>query len=218
MEATDSTASRQSTDGRARTGDAILPVQMGTPRELILASTSESRREILQEAGMAFRVEAPDFDEQHPEGLDSAALAEGLALGKARSIAARFPEARVIGADQILDCEGDRSRKPSTEAAARAQLKRLRGRTHELCTGIALVCAADGIERVAHETTRLAMRALTDDEIDRYLATGEWRGCLGSYRVEGRGAALFERIDGDLFNARGLPLPRLRELLRLAGA
>jgi septum formation protein len=182
-------------------------------RDLILASTSESRREILKSAGIAFRSEAPDFDERHPSGLDSAALAEALALGKARSVASRFPAALVIGADQILECEGERLRKPSVEAEARVQLKRLRGRTHELCTGLALVCAAERIEKVSHETTRLTMRALTDEEIDRYLATGEWRGCLGSFRVEGQGAKLFERIEGDFFNARGLPLLRLCTLL-----
>jgi septum formation protein len=185
----------------------------GSGRELVLASSSESRRQILQATGLRFRSEAPDFEERHPPGLPSAELAESLALGKARSVWKRFPEALVIGADQVLECEGVRFRKPSTVDEARTQLERLRGRTHELCTGIALVCAEDRTERVAHEVTRLTMRPLTTSEIERYLATAEWRGCVGSFRVEGQGLRLFERIDGDFLNARGLPALLLLRLL-----
>jgi septum formation protein len=190
---------------------------MTASRELILASTSESRREILQAAGIVFRCETPEFEERHPVGLSAVAVAEALALGKARSVSRRFPAALVIGADQILECEGERLRKPATEGEARVQLQRLSGRAHELCTGIALVCAEDRTERAAHEVTRLTLRALSDQEIDRYLATGEWRGCLGSFRVEGQGLKLFEWIEGDFLNARGLPALLLFRLLRDLG-
>jgi len=141
-------------------------------------------------------------------------LAEALALGKARSVARRFPEALVIGADQLLSCEGQSLRKPDTEAAARKQLSFLSGKSHLLITGLAILCEGTHELRVQHEVARLSVRSLGGDEIDRYLATGEWKGCLGAYRVEGQGIKLFDRIEGDLTAVRGLPLVRLCNALR----
>jgi len=185
-------------------------------RDLILASTSESRRALLEAAGIPFRVEKPDFDEAHPEGVRPSDLAEALALGKARSVAVRFPEALVIGADQLLSCEGRSVRKPETEEAAREQLAFLNGKSHLLITGLAILCESTHELRVAHEVARLTMRFLGDDEIDRYLKTGEWQGCLGAYRVEGAGIKLFQQIEGDLNAIRGLPLVRDRAILHPA--
>jgi septum formation protein len=187
---------------------------LAAARDLILASTSESRRALLEAAGIPFRLEKPDFDEAHPEGVRPSDLAEALALGKARSVAVRFPDAVVIGADQLLSCEGRSLRKPASEEAAREQLSFLNGKSHLLITGLAVLCESTHELRVAHEVARLTMRFLGDDEIERYLATGEWRGCLGAYRVEGAGIKLFQKIEGDLNAVRGLPLVRLCNALR----
>ncbi len=183
-------------------------------RELILASTSESRRLLVEGLHIPFRVEAPDFDEAHPAGVRPSDLAETLALGKARAVALRFPEALVVGADQILICETRTFRKPENVTEAREQLVFLRGKSHLLITGLAVLCEKTHELRVDHEVARMTMRYLGDEEIDSYLATGEWRGCLGAYRVEGEGIKLFQRIEGDLNAVRGLPLVRLCNALR----
>ncbi len=187
------------------------------PRELILASTSPARRALLEAAGLPFRCEAPEFDEKVSPGLSPADLAEALALGKARSIARRSEEALVLGADQTLVLDGEILEKPAKVDEARAQLKKLRGKTHVLTTGIALICEKTHALRVEHELTRMTMRMVADDEIERYLATDEWQGCLGSYRVEAQGLKLFQRIEGDLLNARGLPMLRVVNALRDLG-
>ncbi|MHB8416449.1 MAG: Maf family protein [Myxococcales bacterium] len=188
-----------------------------TTRELILASTSPARRALLEAVGLPFRCEAPEIPETRPPGLAPADLAEALALGKARAIAKRYEEALVLGADQILLADGELLEKPKDVDAARAQLRRLRGKTHVLTTGFALLCEKTHALRVEHELTRLTMRMVADDEIERYLATGEWEGCVGSYRVEGRGLKLFQRVEGDLLNARGLPVLRVVNALRDLG-
>jgi septum formation protein len=138
-----------------------------------------------------------------------------LALGKARAVARRFPEALVIGADQVAAFNGQVWSKPADEAGAREQLTQLSGHTHELVTGVALV--GPGLERLEHERVALTMFPLSDAEIAGYLATREWEGCAGSYRIESRGLALFSRVEGDLNTVRGLPMTLLVRMLREAG-
>ena len=186
-------------------------------RELILASTSPARRALLEALGLPFRCVNPEYEEQRPPGLAAADLAEALALGKARSVAKKFPEALVVGADQILVVDGELLEKPKDLDAARVQLKRLRGQMHVLTTGFAVLCEKTHGLRVEHELTRMTMRMIADDELERYLATGEWQGCVGSYRVEGQGLKLFQRVEGDVLNARGLPLVRVLNALRDLG-
>jgi septum formation protein len=183
--------------------------------ELILASTSPARRAIFDALGLRYRAVAPEFEERHDPALSPVELVQTLALGKARAVAARHPGALVVGADQVAAFDGQVWGKPADEAAARAQLQRLRGRTHELVTGVALV--GPGLEKVEHEVAHLTVFRLTDAEVDAYLRTGEWQGCAGSYRVEGRGLAIFSEIRGDLNTVRGLPMTRLVRMLRDAG-
>ncbi len=192
------------------------PPEAASGRELILASASSTRRELLAALGLPFRTVRPDFVETRPPSLAPADLAETLALGKASTVGKRFPEALVLAADQVLVIQGEIAEKPADEAAARAQLTRLRGKAHVLITGVALVVGSH-VLRVEHEATRLTLRDFTDEELSRYLATGEWKGCLGSYRVEGQGLKLFSRLEGDLFNARGLPLLRVVNALHELG-
>jgi len=183
--------------------------------QLILASTSSARRALLDALGLPYRAEAPDYAEHHAPELSPSELVRTLALGKARAVAALHPEAVVVGADQVVAVAGQVWSKPAGEAEARGQLRTLAGRSHELVTGVAVL--GPGWERVEHEVAHLTMYPLEEAELEGYLATGEWQGCAGSYRVEGRGLALFSEIRGDQTNIRGLPMTRLVRMLREAG-
>lgn len=187
----------------------------GAPRELILASTSPARRALMDALGLPYRALAPDFEEKMAGARDPVALARELALGKAQAVAAKHPQALVIGADQVCAFEGEIWGKPKDEADARAKLERLSGHTHELVTGVALV--GPGVRVQAHDVVKLTMYALTARELSGYLATREWEGCAGGYRVEERGMALFREIAGDLTSVRGLPMLLVIRLLRDAG-
>lgn len=183
-------------------------------RPLLLASTSPARRALLEQVGLPFSAVAPLVEETLDPAGDPEAQARRLAEAKARAVAAGRPDALVIGADQVLVLEGRVLGKPADEAAARSQLRQMAGRQHALVTAVALV--GDGIW-LGQERTTLQVRDLTDDEIDAYVATGEWQGCAGGYRLEGRGLALFERIEGDFTNVLGLPVPLLLGELRRRG-
>ncbi len=184
-------------------------------RPLVLASTSPARRALLEQVGLAFSCEAPGVDEPLDPAADPVAQARDLALRKASAVAARHPDAIVVGADQVLVLAGRALGKPKDEAEARTQLGAMSGRCHALVTGVAVV--GGGALWQGHEETRLQVRPLAPAEIDAYLSTGEWRGCAGGYRVEGRGLALFEKIDGDWTNVLGLPMPLLLGELRRRG-
>jgi septum formation protein len=191
---------------------------------LVLASRSAARMRLLADAGVVFRAEAADIDERAVEaplaaaGASPAEVALHLAAAKALVVAARHPGAMVVGADQTLDLDGERFDKPADVAAAAAQLRRLRGRTHALHSAVA--CVRDGGVEWRHvETARLSMRAFTDAFLEGYLAaTGEAvTGTVGAYQLEGRGAQLFDRVEGDHFTVLGLPLLPLFGFLRSAG-
>ncbi|GAB4526555.1 MAG: nucleoside triphosphate pyrophosphatase [Amphiplicatus sp.] len=200
------------------------------PRPIVLASGSAIRARILKEAGLAFDIVRPQVDEAAikraglAEGLDLEALAMRLAEAKAR--AARAPAgALVIGADQILEFEGRPHDKPTSLDEARARLKEWRGKTHTLINAVAVAetgeKGGDGAVVFRHlDRPRLHMRAMTDGEIDRYLeAAGPGiLASVGAYQVEGLGARLFERIEGDYFAVLGLSLLPLLGFLRRAGA
>ncbi len=189
---------------------------------LILASTSPIRRQILERAGLGFVCVAPEVDETITGGLSAEDVAMSLAESKARSVADRHPDAVVIGADQVCEWEGELLGKPADARAARAQLEKLSGNTHRLITGVTVFGVQPprgGVRRVEcfSDETLLTMRALSPDELEAYVNTGEWQGCAGSYRLEGRGIHLMERIRGDYFNVLGLPLVPLLKVLRQFG-
>lgn len=196
----------------ARAADG--PRRFGPAAELILASTSAARVALMDALGLPYRAVKPDFEE-HANATDPLVLARELALGKARAVAKRFPDALVLGADQVCAFEGEIWGKPHDANDAARQLARLAGRTHQLVTGVAL--CGPGLERVEHEVAELSMFALGREEQDAYVATREWEGCAGGYRVEARGLALFAEIRGDLNNVRGLPMTRVVRMLREAG-
>ena len=187
---------------------------------LILASASVSRRQMLQNAGLDFTIETSGVDEDEVK-LSLAAekatprdIAEMLAELKAKRVSLRHPEAMVIGADSTLACNGRLFDKPPTIEAARRQLQALAGQTHELHSSV--VVARGGV-RLWHcnEHARLTMRPLTDAFLDAYLArAGEAvTTSVGAYQLEGVGAHLFTRVEGDYFTILGLPLLPLLSFL-----
>jgi septum formation protein len=190
---------------------------------LILASTSRIRSELLGKAGLAFEALRPDVDENalkiKARHLSPSHLAQSLAASKAISVASRWSEAVVIGADQVLNLAGKAFDKPASRDEARRQLLQLRGRSHVLET--AICCAKDN--KVVWEylgRATLKMRDFTESFLDDYLDhVGEdVTSSVGGYKLEGRGAQLFETIDGDYFTILGLPLLPLLDFLRRQGA
>ena len=189
---------------------------------LILASGSATRQAMLRQAGIEAATVPPDLDEAAAKagfagGADDLALA--LAEAKALRVAAVRGEALVIGADQVLVCDGERFDKPADPAGAAAQLRALRGRTHELVTA---VCVAQG-ERLRWRhvaVARLRMRDFSEEFLRDYLAAEGEAACqaVGAYRLEGLGVQLFEAVEGDFFTILGLPLLPLLGFLRQAGA
>jgi septum formation protein len=187
----------------------------GLQGELVLASTSPARRALLDTLGLPYRVEAPGVDEEVAEGTPPVQAVALLAERKARAVLARNPGALVVGADQLVSLQGRTLGKPPDEAAARQQLGALRGRTHDIFTGVCVVGPAFLVSEV--DVARLTVLPLTDAEVEASLAWGEWRGCAGGYRVEGRGQALFSHIEGDRTAIQGLPMQRVVRALREAG-
>lgn len=191
---------------------------------LILASASPTRARLLTEAGLKVRVEPAEVDEGaikqafRAAGCSAAECAVALAEAKARGIASLYDQALVIGADQLLICDGRWFDKPSGLASARAQLQALRGRMHELITAL---CIVHNRARIWHTVNRprLFMREFSDAFLDDYLAAEGTAisGSVGAYRLEGKGVQLFEHIEGDYFAILGLPLLELLGFLRKRG-
>jgi septum formation protein len=183
--------------------------------ELVLASTSPARTALLRGLGVAFTAVAPGVSEEVPEGTPPQQAVALLAERKARAVFDRAPGALVIGADQLVSLDGRALGKPADLAAARAQLGAMRGRAHEIVTGVCVIGPSFLVKEV--DVARLTVLPLSDAELEGYLATGEWEGCAGGYRVEARGQAIFERIEGDRTGIQGLPMQRVVRLLREAG-
>jgi septum formation protein len=195
-----------------------MPEAPVKPRVLVLGSTSRYRRELLERLGLPFEVAAPGVDETALAGEAPAALARRLALAKAMAVARQFPEAVVIGSDQVADLDGQALGKPGDHARATDQLQRMRGRTVVFQTAMAVVCLATGFQQEDLAPVRVAFRPLTDDEIETYLQREQPYDCAGSAKSEGLGIALLDSIDSDDPTALvGLPLIRTCRMLRAAG-
>lgn len=205
--------------------DAPKAPARGLSRPLILASTSETRRALLERLDLPFTAIPPKLDEGNPEGLAPEPLARALAVAKARAVAARPdspPGALVIGSDQVAELDGERLGKPGTVAGAEAQLGRLAGREHRLVTAVAVVDTSSGEVLVDVDVHRMTMRALTPAQIRAYVAHDRPLWAAGAYLLERRGVALFQRIQADPITADdtailGLPLMKLLALLRRLG-
>ncbi|GAP33575.1 Maf family nucleotide pyrophosphatase [Piscinibacter sakaiensis] len=191
---------------------------MPRPRPLILASTSVYRRELLSRLRLPFEVQSPGTDETPRPGETPAALAERLALAKAAAVADRFPDAVVIGSDQVADLDGRALGKPGGHAAAVAQLQAMRGRSLVFQTAVAVLCREAGYAAQDRVPVEVRVRDLSDAEIDAYLRLEPAYDCAGSARSESLGIVLMEAIRSDDATALvGLPLIRTAALLRGIG-
>jgi septum formation protein len=190
----------------------------GRNRPLILGSTSTYRRELLSRLHLPFEVAAPEVDETPLANETPLELARRLALSKAHAVAARFPDAVVIGSDQVADMGGKSLGKPGTHDRAIAQLRRMRGQMVVFHTAVAVVCAASGFEQLDVAPVRVTFRNLSDEEVESYLRAEQPYDCAGSARSEGLGIALLDAIDSDDPTALvGLPLIRTCRMIRAAG-
>lgn len=187
-------------------------------RRVVLGSSSQYRRELLSRLKVEFDVDLPEVDETPHPGESPRDIALRLAVEKARAVAARHPEAAVIGSDQVADLAGEPLGKPGTHERAVEQLRRMRGQVVVFQTAVAVVCRATGFEEVDIAPVRVTFRDLTDAEIESYLRAEEPYDCAGSARSEGLGIALLEAIENDDPSALvGLPLIRTSRMLRAAG-
>ena len=196
---------------------------------LILASSSLRRSEILRNAGIPIEVSAIPVDESRHSRESHADYVKRLALAKARAAADaqrnRREEIWVVGADTIILIGGEILCKPVSADDARRMLRRLSGTWHEVHTGLALLRlpgaestqATDGNRRVVEEITRVQLAPLSESELDAYIATGDWSDKAGSYAIQGVGGRFVTRIEGCYFNVVGLPLARLWFLLKEFG-
>ena len=172
------------------------------PEALVLASTSPQRRAILEQLRIPFEVVAPSYHEVGDDPVEHA-------VGKARSVDGGGRP--VLGVDTVVVLYGEVLGKPDSSDEATAMLTTLSGRTHEVVSGLCLRTAE--WEETGREVTRVEFRQLSREEIKRYVADGEWEGRAGAYAIQGFGASLVERIDGDYLNVVGLPGALLLRLL-----
>lgn len=187
-------------------------------QRLILASTSPYRRELLARLGMPFETAAPGVDETPHAGEAPAATARRLAREKASALAHDFPDALIIGSDQVAELDHRPLGKPLTHVNAVQQLKFCSGRTVEFHTGLCLLHAATGTAQVGSVVNRVRFRQLDGDEIERYLRREQPYDCTGSAKVDALGIVLLEAVEGEDPNALiGLPLILLADMLRRAG-
>lgn len=185
---------------------------------LILGSTSRYRRELLQRLRVPFEVVSPEVDETPLPGEQSAAMAQRLALGKARAVASKFAAAVVIGSDQVADLDGEPVGKPGTHERAFEQLRSMSGRSVVFHTAVAVVRGDVGFEGVALVPVTVRFRTLTDAQIEHYLRAEQPYDCAGSAKSEALGIALLESIESNDPTALvGLPLIQTCALLRQAG-
>jgi septum formation protein len=184
---------------------------------ILLASTSPQRLAILRQLGLPFEVVAPAYEEDDPPKASPVELVRAHAEGKARSVAEGAGDRPVLGVDTAVVLDGRTYGKPAGPEEAAEMLEALGGRTHEVLSGLCLL--TPGWKEVEHDTTQVTFRALTARDIATYVESGEWEERAGAYAIQGLGAGLVERIEGDYLNVVGLPAALLIRLLaeRFAG-
>jgi septum formation protein len=188
---------------------------MRRPVSIILASVSPRRKQLLAEAGYEFTVVPPEIDESAFvfEGAGACEYAKQLALAKARDVAGRFPDSLVIGADTVVDFQGEIIGKAADEKEAEVIIRKVFSAPHKVITGVAIVRVADGVEIVESETTTIYPNVLTDKQIAEHIKGGTWRNKAGAYAIKEGGDAFIEKIEGSLTNVMGLPMELLGRMM-----
>ncbi|MGD8557860.1 MAG: nucleoside triphosphate pyrophosphatase [Chromatiales bacterium] len=187
-------------------------------RTLVLASTSAYRQELLARLGLPFETASPEIDETRHKDEEPEALVQRLSLEKAKAVASKYPDALIIGSDQVATLDDTILGKPGTHERAMEQLKAASGQSVIFLTGLSLYDSATGRSHTVCEPFRVDFRDLTEEEIDDYLRREEPYDCAGSFKSEGLGIALFSLMDGEDPNSLiGLPLIQLVSMLQENG-
>lgn len=190
---------------------------MSEQRRIILASASPRRREILKMTGLKYSVDAGDYEEDMDLALKPRHLARFLSSEKAGAIAVKYSDALVIAADTFIVFKDHLLGKPHTDEEARRMLDLLNGKAHSVITGFTIIDTKAQKKLSRSVETRVYFRKLTREEIEAYIKTGEPLDKAGAYAIQGTGAALVKKIEGDYFNVIGLPLKSLTTALRKFG-
>ena len=181
-------------------------------RKLILASSSPQRKNLMTRAGLKFEIAISDYEEKMEQFSDPYEMVKEFALGKAKSIADKYPNSIIIGADTVVSFENKILGKPHTAENAFNMLKMLNGKWNSAISGLAIIDTNNSKEVIVTEETRVRIRALTDEEIWAYVNSGEPLDKAGAYN-ENMGSLIIEKMEGDIFNAEGLPLQKLAQIL-----
>ena len=183
-------------------------------RNIILASTSPRRKELVELLRLPFEAVASAYEEDMSLLLPPRELVQHLALGKAQAVAMTYPDALVIGGDTIVVLKDRVMGKPHTPEEAREMLQALRGTTHQVVTGLAVIDTATGETKTSATVTDLTFKAYSDEEIENYLKTGEPFDRAGAYAIQGYASLFVEKIDGDYQGALGLSVVELVKILK----
>ena len=190
---------------------------MPEQRKIILASASPRRKEILGKTGLKFSVDAGDYKEDMDLALKPRQLARFLSSEKAKAVAVKYASALVIAADTFIVFQGSLLGKPHTREEARRMLTLLNGRQHSVLTGFTVIDTRTGKKLSRSVETKVFFKKMTGQEIESYVKTGEPLDKAGAYAIQGFGAVLVKKIEGDYFNVMGLPLRSLTGVLRKFG-
>ncbi|HNY36227.1 MAG TPA: Maf family protein [Candidatus Pacearchaeota archaeon] len=186
-------------------------------KKIVLASTSPRRKEILLKTGLSFDIQESNYEEDMNLQMSPGELSEYLSLGKAKSVTDKNNDAIVIAADTFVVYNNKCLGKPKTEVLAREMLNMLNGRENNIITGVTIIDTSNNHMVSFHETTKVFMKKMSPETIEAYIKTGEPLERAGGYSIQDMGAILIEKIDGDFFNAMGLPINRLAEELKNFG-
>lgn len=176
-------------------------------KNIILASASPRRKELMQLAGYDFKIKSADIIEVVPENATPSEVVMSLALQKARAVADENRESIVVGSDTVVALDGKILGKPHSTTEAKEMLRSLSGKTHKVYTGVAIVCG--GETKNFFDETEVEFYPLSDEEIEEYVACGEPMDKAGAYGIQGKGSLLVKGIRGDYFNVMGLPISKL---------
>ena len=192
-------------------------VSMPEKRKIVLASASPRRKEILKITGLKFSVDSGDYEEDMDLALKPHQLAKFLSSEKAETIAVRYTNALIIAADTFIVFKGRLLGKPHTEGEAGRMLTLLNGKAHSVITGFTIIDTKTGKKLSRSVETRVYFKKMTALEIEAYVKTGEPLDKAGAYAIQGLGAVIIKKIEGDYFNVMGLPLFHLTEALKKFG-